>query len=465
MKKWILLFLLLPNLAWGATWYVRPISGEYGGEDGTAYATAYDGFVGITWGVGGVVAGDTLYVCGTHTEQLTVGASGSNGSLITIRGDYGGDPCVIDGATIGIKVDQNYVTLLNLTVTDSTDGTFGNIAIEGNNVTVQGCTSSGATNHGIVFYNESGDNLVTGCVINGNGDSGIFGFQEVATHGHENIIRNNCIYQNHIFGICLYSNYYIIENNLVYNNGNTGDVTSGIEIADWGGGYGQHNIIRYNTVWGQISGGDDGEGIYADDVSAYVDIYYNVVYGNDGPGIGVHRSDYINVYNNTVYGNCLNSSGELTNKTEIKVIDTSIGESSYVVIKNNAVQATQANTYAIWLNATTYGMTGLDITNNDWYASATNWYFWNATGGNNLTTWNALTGVGTDLNSDPLFVSATDFHLLAGSPAQNAGTIISSIPQRDKDGIPIVDLPDIGAYEYFGVHAGPGTYVIGGSVK
>lgn len=62
-------------------WYVRPISGEYGPpEDGSSYANAFDGFAGITWGVGGVVAGDTLYVCGTFRERLDIGYSGSSGT-------------------------------------------------------------------------------------------------------------------------------------------------------------------------------------------------------------------------------------------------------------------------------------------------------------------------------------------------------------------------------------------------
>ena len=54
--------------AWGATWYVRPITAEYGAEDGSSYAAAFDGLGDITWGVGGVQAGDTLKVCGTFLQ-------------------------------------------------------------------------------------------------------------------------------------------------------------------------------------------------------------------------------------------------------------------------------------------------------------------------------------------------------------------------------------------------------------
>ena len=84
-----------------ATWYVRPAGGSYGAEDGTSYAAAWDGLLNVVWGGAGVVAGDTLYVCGSHAYAYTGGSaysahmdlpSGSDGSPITIRGDYGGDP-------------------------------------------------------------------------------------------------------------------------------------------------------------------------------------------------------------------------------------------------------------------------------------------------------------------------------------------------------------------------------------
>jgi hypothetical protein len=107
----ILVLMLAAGSAQAATWYVRPLSqGEYGAEDGTSYANAYDGFSDITWGEGGVVAGDTLYICGEHryatsgadfttVTELKVGAAGAAGNYITIRGDYASDPGSIIYAT------------------------------------------------------------------------------------------------------------------------------------------------------------------------------------------------------------------------------------------------------------------------------------------------------------------------------------------------------------------------------
>ena len=88
------------------TWYVRPYGGSYGAENGTSYANAWDGLGRVIWGSSGVKAGDTLYICGTHPSPnhyvggtavnghtyLAIGASGTAGAPITIRGDYAGDP-------------------------------------------------------------------------------------------------------------------------------------------------------------------------------------------------------------------------------------------------------------------------------------------------------------------------------------------------------------------------------------
>jgi hypothetical protein len=56
------------------TWDVlrNPIAdpGIYGSQDGSSYANAFNGIFSIKWGEGGVEAGDTLYVCGTHIYNM-----------------------------------------------------------------------------------------------------------------------------------------------------------------------------------------------------------------------------------------------------------------------------------------------------------------------------------------------------------------------------------------------------------
>ena len=134
----ILLLLSLP--AWATDWYVRPSTAEYGAEDGSSYAAAFDGLGDITWGVGGVQAGDTLKVCGTFLQtsantansnlaMMQVAASGSDGSPIIIDGDCSanGDPAiaVLDGDyTSGsvIRLRENtYITLRNMDLSGAKD--------------------------------------------------------------------------------------------------------------------------------------------------------------------------------------------------------------------------------------------------------------------------------------------------------------------------------------------------------
>lgn len=113
MKKALTFFILcliigtIPTL--GANWYVRPAGGNYGAENGTSYANAWDGLLNVRWGAGGVDAGDTLYICGTHIwnktnkypseEGLISPHSGdSDSARVTIRGDYAGDLGIVWGA-------------------------------------------------------------------------------------------------------------------------------------------------------------------------------------------------------------------------------------------------------------------------------------------------------------------------------------------------------------------------------
>ena len=119
--KFLIFVLLLLSCSTATDWYVRPKPGDYGAANGEAYATAWDGLGAVVWGGAGVVAGDTLYVCGTFTNTteaamgiLNVGADGSNGMPITIRGDYESDS--------GILVGASYLAAAGWT--DNGDGSF-----------------------------------------------------------------------------------------------------------------------------------------------------------------------------------------------------------------------------------------------------------------------------------------------------------------------------------------------------
>jgi hypothetical protein len=90
-----------------ANFYVRPNqASNYGTGDGSSYANAWNGFESIVWSrlnVGGVSS--TLWVCGTHKRRMNLASADYGGATYTsarrydglsIRGDYPGDPGVVD---------------------------------------------------------------------------------------------------------------------------------------------------------------------------------------------------------------------------------------------------------------------------------------------------------------------------------------------------------------------------------
>jgi len=104
----VVLVIILPFTT-ATDWYVRPIGGSYGNEDGSDYDNAFDGIENVVWGAGGVDSGDTLYICGTHIHTYDASfpssqppilnlVSGSPGNPTIIRGDCPGDSGIVWGA-------------------------------------------------------------------------------------------------------------------------------------------------------------------------------------------------------------------------------------------------------------------------------------------------------------------------------------------------------------------------------
>ena len=93
------------------SWYVRPSGACPHSGDGLAYdcasgpgqAGAFVDFPSIGWApTTGIDDGDTLYVCGTHTtvkSLIVAGATGSDGSPITLNFDCPGDSGLIRHVT------------------------------------------------------------------------------------------------------------------------------------------------------------------------------------------------------------------------------------------------------------------------------------------------------------------------------------------------------------------------------
>ena len=144
MKRLILIFLMLCGMVCADNWYVDSSVGVSG--TGQTPGTAWKLIADITWGVGGVVAGDSLLfrMDQTWTEGLDIQASGTESERVTV-GSYnaGSDTAkpLIDlrSATdlIAIKIDgvRDYITVENFQV----KGSGGAGAVQGLN----GCGKDG----------------------------------------------------------------------------------------------------------------------------------------------------------------------------------------------------------------------------------------------------------------------------------------------------------------------------------
>jgi parallel beta-helix repeat protein len=283
------------------------------------------------------------------------------------------------------------------------------------------------------------------------------------TPGNETIIAANRIYSNTWHGIELSGNYHIVEQNVVYANGENPDGSddmvghSGIHLfsryhendPDLGGDY---NIIRYNLLYDNRDNepnATDGNGIQMDMWCDDNQVYNNIAYDNDGPGVIIFGGSRNLIYNNTLFDNGRHL-GWRRARTQLMVADSDEVGAAMNKIYNNIGFSQDAAAYAAYIDAGARARNNI-FSHNLWH---------NATGGNllglgdngsvSLTTWNAESWA-HDFSGDPQFVDAVshDFQLRFGSPAIDAADpayapdddfITASRPQGA--------VPDIGAYEY-----------------
>jgi len=102
-------------------WFVRPSGGSYGTEVGTSYVNAWDGFSSIDWNL--IEPNDIIYVCGTHTETLTIEASGLSLHQVYIMGNYTTEAGIIDAESTRdyciVADGYDYVSIWDITLQDA----------------------------------------------------------------------------------------------------------------------------------------------------------------------------------------------------------------------------------------------------------------------------------------------------------------------------------------------------------
>lgn len=349
MKKYIFLLIILLAMAWagqveGATYYVRPAATCATNGDGTLYACtegaagtpgAWNALASVLWdGAGEVSAGDTLYVAGTFTNEiLTIGVSGTGvGTETIIRGDYAGNPGIIDrnaAGTYAISTNQkNYLKILNITAKNGTtsalyiNGTSHHVIVDGlistgdnqaiyatvltTNITVQNSTSTdqacGTTTAAMLFAGSVGltltDNTLSGASgigIQVNGAAATT--SSILLHGNQvtGTVAGVSIYIRLVTAgtITLTDNYVGITKALVATaNGNTGILING----NTGGSlYVDGNYSSNNT---------DGQGIYVQTNTLASGSYIKNSYFNSNTYQGIYIKDSPNI---TISNNEANS--------------------------------------------------------------------------------------------------------------------------------------------------------------
>lgn len=86
--------------------YVRPLGGSYGLEDGSSYENAWNGFINIDWGL---LENNELNICGLHAQRITVQ---SNNVTINFNDSNESGYIDADGMPTGMSIDSlNNITL------------------------------------------------------------------------------------------------------------------------------------------------------------------------------------------------------------------------------------------------------------------------------------------------------------------------------------------------------------------
>lgn len=415
-------------------WYVDNALGT-GSNNGTSWANAWRTIGTISWG--SIAAGDTVYLSGGTTTQsytgsgsttiLTVGASGSAGNPITIRGgvDAGHNgSAIIDGQSGGRDcldiISRTNVTIQNLTLQNPGGGFdciwctgCGNIIIQNNTIHVGGTSSN---THSVGVDVRSTTAAVT---VRAN-------YVDTAVNFLD---QTDCIYaQNCVDGL-------LIDGNDIHQlNWNSNGHNDGIQL-----GFNNNSTISNNYIEVPI-GGANVHGMLLSDPnttgSKTYTVFNNVINATSGAITCIllqntTQTGKFLIYNNTIY-----NAGSVAWGISLASLNV-LSE-----IKNNI----------IWV----IGASGVGINNAGWTPTSSNQIDYNdifTSGGaasfsGTTTGWNTAHGI----SADPLFISnGTDFHLQSTSLCKNAG-VTEAVVTTDKDGIarPQGSVYDIGAYEFNG---------------
>jgi hypothetical protein len=353
---------------------------------------------------------------------------------------------------IAVHASRNSVTLSNLEVAYSADSSGVSYAInvlDYSGWVIDGCTihhigiKNGGGAEGVYFRKNVTSGTVQNCTIHNTGNHGV----SVYADGGDN---SGVIIQNNTF----YDSYHSMVDIQSPNAGTVGLSGNGV-------------IVRYNRFYNttDLNFVDRDPSISVTEVGALFvlgkrnsteginyapKIYYNIFYNLQASAIGI-RDDVRNaeVYNNTMYGTHPTLAMTYAGAIYVSTLGNGYVPSG-TIIKNNIGMDTGQPLY---VQVSTYVS---EVDYNLWYRSAggtaeyvkvanTSYHY------DDFAAYKAATGWDTNGKwEDPHFVSTSDFHLTAGSPAIDTGIDVGL--SRDYEGttVPQNAVPDMGAYESMG---------------
>ena len=352
IKIIFLLLLLFASPVCATDWYVD-IDNDGGTENGTTWATAWGKLTDIVWG--SISAGDTIWISdGEYNQRLSIGASGSDGSPISIK-PGGAHPTLSSGHTGTVYIDgtgggsyeglsvssKDYVTI------NGQVGASSDCYIVVRDWYFSGVSIGGSSDHVTIQYLEvTGNNIVEGACsgvfwhVTGHDAMGELAYCKVhdqnygdelwivyegsvgAYTNYDSLkIHHNDIFNFHADAVKLATNNTSFYNNKIHDRG--------VYIADHPDGiqsYGSYVKIYNNEFYNFIRSPADGLG------NSY--IRHNPDADGGHPWSDPH---HYYVYNNLFYETRTPDGSSVFRGLEISFTDTSIKTVNNIYIYNNTI--------------------------------------------------------------------------------------------------------------------------------
>jgi parallel beta-helix repeat protein len=418
-------------------------------------------------GVSGAVTINVVQ--GTYSEQFALdsiaGASSTN--TVTIQADAANtNPVVLTYAATGsadnyvININNaDYISISGLTITAAgttygrvikLDGASDHLTFDGN--IINGVSSTGTSTNTAVIYNTSGTAHLTNntSFTNNTITGGTYSFywygSGTTTFESGNTISGNTITNFDHYGIAFYyQTGGVLSNNTITSR--TGANATVYGISNY---YSDNSTVSGNTI--SVYAGTTAYGVYNyynDATAGSPNLVANnmvLCSGNSGATYGIYP--FNNYYTDVVYNTVLVDAGSATSGRALYINSSSTGTYGFVnLLNNNLVNTGPGYTAEVSSAAVTKGYVTSSNYNNIFGSGAT----LVRVGSTNYATLSAYqTATSLDANSvnaDPLFVSATDLHVLA--PALNgAATVIAGITVDIDGDTRNASTPDIGADEF-----------------